>query len=257
MLFNLASPDFSYMTAWKVSLLAAQWLLLSTQSIQPIVEGAQLPKYPQQPMAIQELMLPPKEFDHPYEGDVEINYLNEKAIQVQCWPARRTSTMLLACTRALTPTRCIIWIMAKDDLDRLGWSYDIIMRHEIAHCNGWKHSTAQAADWDWTVRPDEKPHQWPSYVQAHYLPPKEFDHEYDGKLTIKYVIFEDIYAKCRGSVTTGGAIATRPLACTQRNYDGPNTCAIWMLTMPAYARLGWDYNIILRHEIAHCNGWNH
>jgi hypothetical protein len=22
-------------------------------------------------------------------------------------------------------------------------------------------------------------------------------------------------------------------------------------------RLGWDYNIVLRHELGHCNGWHH
>jgi hypothetical protein len=128
------------MTAWKITLLAAQWLLLSTQSIHPIVEGAQPPKYPQQPMALQEQMLPPKEFDHHYDGELNLTYLSEKEIQVKCWPARRTSTMLIACTRAYTiPKRCEVWMMAKDDLDRLGWNHEIIMRHELAHCNGWKH----------------------------------------------------------------------------------------------------------------------
>jgi len=118
------------MTAWKVTLLAAQWLLLSTQSIHPIVEGAQplKPKYQQQPMALQEQMLPPKEFDYHYDGELTVNYLSQKEIQIQCWPARRNSSMLLACTRALTPKRCEVWMMAKDDLDRLGWNHEIIMR---------------------------------------------------------------------------------------------------------------------------------
>ena len=127
------------MTTWKVSLLAVQWLLLSTQSIS-VVEAAQTPKYPQQPMALQQQMLPPKEFDYPYEGELTVNRLSRKQIQMQCWSARSTSTtMLLACSRAYTSTRCEVWMMAKDDLDQLGWSDDIVMRHELAHCNGWRH----------------------------------------------------------------------------------------------------------------------
>ena len=118
-------------------------------------------------------------------------------------------------------------------------------------------STAQSAQWDWTLYPDAKPRLWPSYLQAQILPPKEFDHEYDGKLTIIHMIPEDIYKKCRSAITDGGVVATAPLACAQRNYDGPGTCTIWIMTLPALTRFGWDYNFVMRHEIAHCNGYRH
>ena len=30
-----------------------------------------------------------------------------------------------------------------------------------------------------------------------------------------------------------------------------------LLTDDELAQRGWDYNIVLRHEIGHCNGWHH
>jgi hypothetical protein len=117
---------------------------------------------------------------------------------------------------------------------------------------------------DWTPPLNPKPYQYPMAVQEKQLPPKEFDHEYDGELTIKYMIEEDIYRNCRLGVKPGGG---RPLACARAYLELPpsstapmgasKSCAIYMMTEAAYARLGWSYDIILRHEIGHCNGWHH
>jgi hypothetical protein len=118
-------------------------------------------------------------------------------------------------------------------------------------------STAQSAEWDWTMRPDNKPYQFPRAFQERVLPPKEFDHEYDGELTIKYMIPEDIDAQCRSAKRASGSTANRSLACTWAQQVPTKKCTIWMMTLPTLARLGWDYNIVLRHEIGHCNGWHH
>jgi hypothetical protein len=117
-------------------------------------------------------------------------------------------------------------------------------------------STAHSAQWDWTLYPDPKPYQLPRAFQERVLPPKEFDHEYDGELTIHHLLEQDLYEKCRGAVR-GSGMSGRALACTAAIQTPRKKCTIWMMTEPTLARLGWDYNIIMRHEIGHCNGWHH
>jgi len=107
--------------------------------------------------------------------------------------------------------------------------------------------------WDWTPRPDAKPYQLPMAYQQQMLPPKEFDHEYDGELTIKYLIPQDIRRLCNPALKTKGQNA---LACTRADF-APKRCTIYMMTAQELERLGWTYDIVLRHETGHCNGWSH
>jgi hypothetical protein len=86
------------------------------------------------------------------------------------------------------------------------------------------------------------------------LPPKEFDHKYDGKLTVEYYSPEDIYLRCRNAIRQRPG---RPLACTYRNHAGPDTCLILMVTRDDLEKYGWSYDIVLRHELGHCQGWTH
>jgi hypothetical protein len=131
------------MTAWKITLLATQWLLLSAQSIPPDVP---LPFNKaisrQYPMEFQAGILPPKQFDHPYDGKLTVIDLNKRDLREKCRfvkPGAKT----LACTSGekmfAGERHCWIWMMTATDLDREGWDYDMVMRHEVAHCNGWKH----------------------------------------------------------------------------------------------------------------------
>ena len=136
------------MTAWKVTLLATQWLLLSAQTIPPnanITDWTPRPdaKPYQLPMAYQQQMLPPKEFDHEYDGELTIKYMIPQDIHRLCNPALNTKGQnALACTSAFqgAPKRCTIYMMTAQELEHRGWSYDIVLRHELGHCNGWYHS---------------------------------------------------------------------------------------------------------------------
>jgi hypothetical protein len=85
------------------------------------------------------------------------------------------------------------------------------------------------------------------------LPPSEFDREYDGELEIIHKIPEDIYRTCQSAVRNGH----RALACSRAFLGNPKACTIYMMTENELARLGWDYNIVLRHELGHCQGWKH
>jgi len=142
------------MTIWKTTLLATQWLLLSAQSTAPVDWTPPLkPKPYQYPMAVQEQQLPPKEFDHEYDGELTIKCMIEEDVYRECrLGVKPGHGRPLACARAYRelppsstspmgmPKSCTIWMMTKDDLERLGWSYDIVLRHEIGHCNGWHHN---------------------------------------------------------------------------------------------------------------------
>ena len=96
--------------------------------------------------------------------------------------------------------------------------------------------------------------------QEQFLPPKEFDHEYTGALTIfKDLKSEDLPAGCQKAVAEMKRPDLLPeaLACSTANHFGPDTCAIWIVGKDIIEYEGWDYDIIMRHEIGHCNGWRH
>src|SRR5262249_18528297 len=101
------------------------------------------PKLAQFPMAYQEAHLPPKEYDHDYDGELTVRYMTPQALYQQCIAAVRPGQgKPLACTRSFqgAPKHCLIYIIPKETLENMGWSYDIVMRHELGHCNGWHHS---------------------------------------------------------------------------------------------------------------------
>jgi hypothetical protein len=108
--------------------------------------------------------------------------------------------------------------------------------------------------WDWNPPLNAKPYLFPMAFQERMLPPKEFDHKYDGDLTIRYLIPDDVRRECAAGMKPGQG---PPLACA-RSYQGPpKTCTIWMMTGAELNKRGWDYDIVLRHELGHCAGWHH
>src|SRR5262245_37432859 len=78
------------------------------------------------------------------------------------------------------------------------------------------------------------------------LPPAEYDHFYDGDLTIKIVPdLISLRAAC-------GTDKETMLACAMRNAKG---CVIYMVEDRVMRERGWNTGLLLRHEIGHCNGW--
>jgi hypothetical protein len=86
--------------------------------------------------------LPPPEFDHPYDGPLEIVITRADipdiaaacpTIKVPPWSA------MLGCSR-ITPTRCEVYIAHDDLLQAYRTTYDVTWRHERGHCNGWRHA---------------------------------------------------------------------------------------------------------------------
>jgi hypothetical protein len=78
------------------------------------------------------------------------------------------------------------------------------------------------------------------------LPPAEFDHPYTGKLT---VLKEDNYVFIRHVCSD----TKNPIACSFRTYDDKTgeTLSCLIILGPDV----WGDERVLRHEMAHCNGW--
>jgi hypothetical protein len=77
------------------------------------------------------------------------------------------------------------------------------------------------------------------------VPPLEYDRAYKGKLIISRI----------DSTTEVGLLcgqAAPMLSCSQRR---DNECEIIMATDNVIRIFGYLVDVVLRHEIAHCNGW--
>ena len=92
-------------------------------------------------------IMPPPQYDKPYTGKATITYVNSAA-DVRDLCKRPTDPYALACSYALGRT-CWIIIGPKENIEAQGLTMRLVMRHELAHCNGWTqaHEGAVAIDW--------------------------------------------------------------------------------------------------------------
>jgi hypothetical protein len=104
--------------------------------------------------APRERLVPPPEFDHPYKGDLTIvDALDQKQVRAKCPSAKFTLGVALGCAHR-GATYCWIYLAPKVDMKAAGFPRDLILRHEIAHCNGWPgdHRGARPFE-DWAQDP--------------------------------------------------------------------------------------------------------
>jgi len=101
--------------------------------------------------------------------------------------------------------------------------------------------------WPARTEPRAAPFVKPIPTPTHKIfPPVEYDHLYDGDLTIKMVdTLEELHEICE---------ITDPklLACSRRNEW---SCVIIMVKDEIMRQRNWTTGMLLRHEIGHCNGW--
>lgn len=75
---------------------------------------------------------PPAEYDYPFHGEVVINYVQSGNVRRQCGHPDRA--IVRACAR-VESGKCIITLAVYAKIS----SRQMLIRHETAHCNGWKH----------------------------------------------------------------------------------------------------------------------
>jgi len=86
--------------------------------------------------------LPPPQYDHPYAGELIINRVGpEVGVALSCPTANFVTGRAIACNlRTIGPgpkERCEIFIAADSVIASVGLTFDLVLRHEIGHCNGW------------------------------------------------------------------------------------------------------------------------
>src|SRR5262245_19656298 len=129
-----------HMTGWKVTLLATQWLLLSTQALPQsnLVKPTYKPGYPPEPyrrmpdyatyniewMRKVEI-LPPAEFDHDYTGDLKITRATPDEVREMCFHIAPERIGLACTVRAQDGSTCRVKIVSDRLLQAQGWSYEL------------------------------------------------------------------------------------------------------------------------------------
>ena len=83
-------------------------------------------------------LLPPEEYDHPYAGKLKTIVVNSQAdVRRMCPGIGFNLGTALACTTRHMDERCTIVVVPDAEIRKAGYDPAFVMRHEIAHCNGW------------------------------------------------------------------------------------------------------------------------
>jgi hypothetical protein len=88
------------------------------------------------PCLAQGLHLPPVEYDKPYPSKITVETVTNAQLRAQCANATQSS---LGCAFP-GPDRCRILLVDEASIKAVGWTLELILRHERAHCNGWPQS---------------------------------------------------------------------------------------------------------------------
>ena len=81
-------------------------------------------------------ILPPKEFDRPYSGDLTVvTAHSQDELKEFCGSAYKPG-LTLGCARP-GHTSCRIIMAPEQIIIAGGWTKALMLRHEIGHCNGW------------------------------------------------------------------------------------------------------------------------
>ena len=128
---------------------------------EPRVDNYRVIAPPVAPRSIKDSVLPPPEWDYPFPGKLIIvpeKYGDE--LKVECGFGLQYRRIILGCihapgTMGLAMHECRILLGRKSYIE---YWYPVkwVMRHEIAHCNGWRHGIETAEKPTWP-RVAEKP----------------------------------------------------------------------------------------------------
>jgi hypothetical protein len=93
------------------------------------------------------LIAPPVEYDHPYAGKLTVRLAKDQAeVRAWCPGAKWKTNVMLACAFP-GPEFCTIVMASAEVLWEQGFTPEIILRHETAHCNGWPADHKGARVW--------------------------------------------------------------------------------------------------------------
>jgi hypothetical protein len=89
-------------------------------------------------------VFPPPKYDVPYEGELSIRlYSSMEDMRGACPNGHN----VLACSKVTVDhKRCEIDALTETAAKRAGLNYAFTLRHELAHCNGWRHPMVTKED---------------------------------------------------------------------------------------------------------------
>jgi hypothetical protein len=79
---------------------------------------------------------PPARYDHPFAGSLTIVKFDKRSVSRECSKAfdgRKVRPDAAGCAILISDTECVIYLATRTKRAPLA----DILRHEIAHCNGW------------------------------------------------------------------------------------------------------------------------
>jgi hypothetical protein len=97
------------------------------------------------------MIIPPVQYDHPYDGDMWILRGNAEQMARLCPLPKNPRNYITGCARLVGNT-CYVVVADEDILRKTGLSFRIVLRHETGHCGGWppSHFGARlATEQDW------------------------------------------------------------------------------------------------------------
>jgi hypothetical protein len=81
-------------------------------------------------------VIPPVEYDHPFAGEVKIwRSSDQDYIKSKCPPS--LFPYHLGCGGRRSNGECHILMADDATIRKHNWTTEIVLRHEISHCNGW------------------------------------------------------------------------------------------------------------------------
>jgi hypothetical protein len=96
---------------------------------------------------LQDHPLPPLEYDHAHQGPVVVFQATDQAdMKIKCnRPDILAYVPVFGCSWAANAQHpCLIVVADDATITRWGWTRNIVLRHEIGHCNGWPQDHAGA-----------------------------------------------------------------------------------------------------------------
>jgi hypothetical protein len=86
------------------------------------------------PAPAPKMILPPEEFDRPYDGDLTIRVVPDLvSLQAACG---QDKPGMLGCAWHNSES-CVIYLVEDKVMRERGYNTGTLLRHEIGHCNGW------------------------------------------------------------------------------------------------------------------------
>src|SRR5262249_53188499 len=80
--------------------------------------------------------IPPLEYDHPYDKTLILtDYTDQTTLHTLCAEMPKAKTVLGSTKRYAD--RCEIWISDRWAYEAVGVTRNMVIRHELGHCNGW------------------------------------------------------------------------------------------------------------------------